>query len=67
MVSLHVDGLVVLQIVDPILSITRVQNVMVDLSNLVQTEMRNLLGTQTMGQILSSKASLSIKLMVILN
>jgi len=63
MVSLHVDGLVVLQIVDPILSITRVQDVMVDLSNLVQTEMRNLLGTQTMGQILSSKASLSIKLM----
>jgi len=63
MVSLHVDGLVVLQIVDPILSITRVQDVMVDLSNLVQTEMRNLLGTQTMGQILSSKASLSMKLM----
>jgi len=63
MVSLQVDGLVVLQIVDPILSITRVQNVMVDLSNLVQTEMRNLLGTQTMGQILSSKSSLSMKLM----
>jgi len=61
-VSLSVDGLAVLQIVNPVFAITRVQNVLDDFSNLVQTELRNELGTRSMSHILSSKSELSAKL-----
>ena len=56
-----------LQIVNPVFAITRVQNVLGDFSNLVQTELRNELGTRSMSHILSSKSELSAKLTVILN
>ena len=65
MVSLEVDGMVLMKVVDPVRSVTRVQNVHYSIAQLVKTEMRNLLGTKNMSQILTAKQQLSLTLQVI--
>ncbi|MES1902588.1 MAG: hypothetical protein MHPSP_001515 [Paramarteilia canceri] len=62
-VPLVVDGLFMSRIFDPIISITRVENVDYALSNLVQTSLRNLISSMNLSQVLESKKELSTHLM----
>ncbi len=62
-VGMAVDGVIYVQIVDPVQAIYDINNVFMAVVNLAQTNLRSVLGTMSLDETLSNRESINIRLL----
>ena len=65
-VSARVDAVVFFRIVDPTLSVVKVENAYNSTYRLAQTTLRSVLGTKKLGELLSEREAISAEMQVTL-